>query len=157
MSLVNNTQRPSVFLDASALFAAVFSSTGGARLILRLAESDVLELVISSQVLVEAEGALRRKAPEALGHMALLLDRARCQVIANPTLEEVKAWESVLPYLPDAAVLSAAVSAGADYLVTLDRRHFIENPQLMASPPLPVGTPGDCLAWLCRKLDQPGW
>ena len=157
MSLVNNTQRPSVFLDASALFAAVFSSTGGARLILRLAESAVLELVISSQVLVEAEGALRRKAPEALGHMALLLDRAHCQVVANPTPEEIKAWEPVLPYLPDAAVLTAAVSAGADYLVTLDRRHFIENPQLMASPPLPVGTPGDCLAWLRRKLDQPDW
>ncbi len=153
MSLPNSTQATRVFLDASALFAAVFSETGGARLILRLAESDAIEMVLSSQVLAEAEGALRRKAPEALGHLALLLDRAHCQVIPNPTLEQVNAWQAVIPYLPDAAVLAAALAAQADYLVTLDRQHFLENPLLMASPPLPIGAPGDCIQWLRDQLD----
>jgi predicted nucleic acid-binding protein len=147
VSLPSNIQKPRVFLDASTLFAAVFSATGAARMILRLAESGVIELVASSQVIAEVEGALRRKAPEVLGHLALLLDRARCQVAINPTLEQVKAWQSIISYLPDAAVLAAAVATRANYLVTLDRQHFLHNSLLMANPPLPIGTPGDFLAW----------
>ena len=154
MSLPSNIQKPRVFLDASALFAAVFSATGAARLILRLAESDVVELIVSSQIVAETEGALRRKAPEVLAHLAILLDRARCQVIANPALEQVRAWQSTISYLPDAAVLAAAVANRTDYLVTLDRRHFLENALLMASPPLPIGTPGDFVIWLRGRLDM---
>ena len=154
MSLPNNIPKPRVFLDASALFAAVFSSTGGARMILRLAEGDAVELVISSHILAEVEGALRRKAPDALGYLALLLDRAHCQTITNPSWEQIDEWKSVISYLPDTSVLAAAVAAGVDYLVTLDRKHFLENPCLMSSPPLPVGTPGDFLEWLRRELDR---
>jgi predicted nucleic acid-binding protein len=150
----SNIQKPRIFLDASALFAGVFSARGAARLILRLAESRVIELVVSSQIVAEAEGALRRKAPEVLGHLALLLDRAHCHVVANPTLEQVKAWQSVMSYLPDAAVLAAALTSQADYLVTLDRQHFLENALLMASPPLSIGTLGDCLIWVRDRLDM---
>ncbi len=152
MSLLDNTHKPRVFLDSSALFAAVFSAAGGGRLILHLAEGGAVELVISTHVLAEAENALRRKAPEALGYLALLLDRSNCQIVTNPSLEQVRAWEGLVPYLPGAAVLAAAVNAQADYLVTLDRRHLLENPQLMASPPLLIGTPGDLVAWLRQRL-----
>jgi predicted nucleic acid-binding protein len=141
-------------LDTSALFAAVFSDTGGARMILRLAEGEAIELVISSQVLAEAEGALRRKAPHVLGHLALLLDRARCQVVATPTREQVLSCQPVIEYLPDAAILAAALGAGADYLVTHDRQHFLENPNLLAAPPIRIGTPGDLLAWLRQELES---
>jgi len=153
VSLPNNIQKPKVFLDASALFAAVFSDSGAARLILRLAEEGIIEMLVSSQIVAETEGALRRKAPEVLGYFALLLDRARCRVVANPTLEQITIWRSVISYLPDAAVLAAALSASVDYLVTLDRQHFLRNSLLMARPPLPIGTPGDFLAWLRDRLD----
>ena len=153
MFLTSSTEKPRVFLDASALFAAAFSATGGVRMILKLAEGGLIDLVVSSQVLAEAEGALRRKAPHALGYLALLLDLTHCRVVPNPTPAQVDEWVPIIPYPPDAAVLAAAVGVGADYLVTLDRRHLLENPDLMASLPLPVGTPGDCLAWLRRGLD----
>ena len=154
MSLPTNIRKPSVFLDASVLFAAVFSPTGAARVILRLAESDIIELVASSQVLAEVEGALRQKAPEVLGYLALLLDRAHCHIVANPTLDQVNTWQPVVSHLPDAAVLAAALNAQADYLVTLDRRHFLRNPALMDSPPLPIGAPGDFLTWFRRQVDN---
>lgn len=152
MSLPNNTQKPDVFFDASALFAAIFSSTGGARFILKLAEGGAVNLLVSSQVLAEAEGALRRKAPETLGHFALLLDRSRCRVVPNPTMGQIAHWEKVIHYRPDAAVLAAAVAVEADYLVTLDRQHFLDNPRLMEAPPLPLGTPGDFLNWFRRQV-----
>lgn len=152
MSLLNNTPKPRVFLDSSALFAAILSTAGGARLILHLAEGGAVDVVISAHVLAEVESALRRKVPETLGYLALLLDRANCQIVTNPPLEQVRTWEKLVSYLPDAAVLAAAAGVQADYLVTLDRRHLLENPHLTSSPPLPIGTPGDFLTWLRRRL-----
>ena len=52
--------RISVFLDTSALFAGIWSSEGGARMILRLGETRAIRLLVSPQVLDEIEGALRR-------------------------------------------------------------------------------------------------
>jgi predicted nucleic acid-binding protein len=152
VSLPNNTPKPRVFLDSSALFAAILSTAGGARLILHLAEGGAVEAVISAHVLAEVENALRRKVPEALGYLALLLDQANCQIVTNPPPEQVRTWEELVTYLPDAAVLAAAVGVQADYLVNLDRRHLLENPHLTSSSPVPIGTPGDFLAWLRRRL-----
>lgn len=152
MSLMNNMGRPSVFFDASALFAAIFSEVGGARMILKLAEGGLIDLVISSQVLAEVESALRRKAPGVMGALLLLLDRSHCRVVPNPPLVQVDALVPLIAYRPDAAVLAAAIAAQADYLVTLDRRHFLENARLVSDPPLPIGSPGDCLAWFRQRL-----
>lgn len=59
--------RVSVFLDTSALFAGIWSAEGGARMILKLGEAGAIRLLVSPQVLAEAESALRRKAPETCG------------------------------------------------------------------------------------------
>lgn len=107
-------------------------------MLLKLGESGLIDLAVSAQVLTEVEGALRRKAPAALGHMTLLLDRAR--------------WQMHIPYAPDAAIFAAAVAAQADYLVTLDRRHLLGNSALESAAPLPIGAPGDALAWLRARL-----
>ena len=148
----SSTRKPRVFLDSSALFSGVFSSRGAARLILRLGESGVVELLVSSQVVAETERALRRKAARVLGHLAIVLDASGCRVVPNPALEVVREWESLIPHLPDASLLAAAVAAGADYFVTLDRQHFLENALLMSHPPLRIGTAGDLVDWLRSRL-----
>ena len=155
MSLLNNTQKPTIFADASVLFSSAFSESGGARLLFRLAEFHVATILISPAVLSEAEQALRRKAPQALGHLALLLDAANSQVVDNAPLQEVAFWNQIVGYGPDAGVIATAVAAGAEYLVTLDRRHILGNKQLLQSLPLVAGTPGDCLAWLRTTLISP--
>jgi len=109
-------------------------------------------MAVSWQVLAEVEGALRRKAPETLGHFALLLDRSRCRVVPNPSPDQIATYSNVINYRPDAAVLAAAVATGADYLVTLDRRHFLNNPRLMKAPPLHIGAPGDFLDWFRQQV-----
>ena len=144
--------RPRLFLDASALFAGVFSETGGARMLLKLAEGRLIDLMISAQVLIEVEGALRRKAPQALGHLALLLDRAHCHVVPTPPPEQVARWLAHISYAPDAAVFAAAILAQVDYFVTLDRQHLLGNVDLERASPLNIGTPGDALAWCHPKL-----
>jgi predicted nucleic acid-binding protein len=142
----------SVFLDTSALFAGIWSATGGGRMILKLGEAGAIQLLVSPQVLDEIEGALRRKAPDMLGLLALLLDRSCVEVVPSPMPETVQDSQVLTGHPGDAQVLAAAWATGADYLVTLDRKHFLDNPALRDTVPFPVGTPGDFLAWYRRQL-----
>ena len=82
-----------VFLDTSALFAAVLSETGGARQLLKLGEAGVIALWVGPTVLAEIDAVLARKSPASKTRLALLLDRAgvRPVAIAQPTAAEIEA------------------------------------------------------------------
>ena len=146
--------RINLFLDTSALFAAIWSAQGGGRQLLKLGEAGAVDLWASSQVLTELENALRRKYPEWLGLLALLLERSRLQVTLPPSEAAIAQCGALTAYAPDAHVLAAALTAGADYFVTLDKQHFLENSAVLTAGLLPMGTPGDCLAWLRVQFQQ---
>ncbi len=141
------TQIPDIFLDTSALFSGIWSTTGGARMLLKLGEAQAINLCVSSQVLTEIEGALRRKAPQQLGVLAFMLDRSQIQLRYPASAERLAMCQTIIQYEPDAIVLAAAWQAEIDYFVTLDRQHFLNNAQLHDDAPFEIGTPGDCLAW----------
>jgi predicted nucleic acid-binding protein len=145
-----------VFLDTSALFAGPWSREGGARLLLQLGEAGVLQLRVSALVLEEIERALREKAPETLGRLALVLDRSRLEVAPKPRPARVRQARKLVRHPGDALVIAAAWDAGVDYFVTLDRKHFLDNRALRAALPFPMGTPGDCVAWLRGALGSQG-
>jgi len=138
---------PDVFLDTSALFAGIWSGTGGARMLLKLGEAGVVNLIVSPHVLKEIEAVLRRKSPQSLGSLALLLDRSRITVARPGSKEHLLLYKSLVDYTADAIVLAAAWTCEADYFVTLDRKDVLNNQALQDAAPFPVGTPGDCLAW----------
>ena len=121
-------------------------------MILKLGEVGAIRLLVSPQVLDEIESALRRKAPDMLGLLALLLDRSGIEVVPSPMSKVVQDSQALTGHLGDAQVLAAAWVARADYLVTLDRKHFLDNQALKAAVPFPVGTPGDFLAWYRAQL-----
>lgn len=143
-----------VFLDTSALFAAVLSETGGARQLLKLGEADVLALWVGPTVLAELDAVLERKSPASKVQLALLLDRANVQVGPPLSAAALAQAQTVVTYAPDANVVAEALVAQAAYLVSLDRQHLVGNPQAYTLP-FTIGTPGDCLAWL-RARFQPG-
>lgn len=138
---------PDVYLDSSAIFSALIAESGGARQLLRLGEMRHIVLCVSAAVLTEVENTLRSKAAAQLPSLALWLHGAHIKVVANASSSEVSRHLTLLPYLPDAVVLAAAVRAKVDFFVTLDRKHFLDNAHLRASLAFPLGTPGDCLAW----------
>ncbi len=141
------TPIPDIFLDTSALFAGIWSAVSGVRMLLKLGEARAVKLHVSSQVLTEIEAVLRRKSPESLGSLALLLDRSRIKITPESSPVHLRQCESLVDYAPDAQGLAAAWTAVADYFVTLDRKHFLNNQVMQATIPFPVGTPGDCLTW----------
>ena len=144
------------FLDTSALFAAIWSEEGGGRMLLRLGEAGAVQIVVSRQVLAELERATRRKAPHALASLAVLLDRCRIEVAPEPGREVLTTCKGLVAHPADAKILAAAIASQADYLITLDRQHFLENAKLRQAVPLFVGTPGDFLAWFRGRLTVEG-
>jgi predicted nucleic acid-binding protein len=140
-----------VFLDTSALFAAVLSEKGGSRLILKLGEAGAVRLWVGPRVLQEADAVLARKAVENKVLFALLLDRAKVCVGPEPDDTALALARTVVDYPPDAHIVAEALAAHAEYLVSLDRKHLVGNPRAPESP-FPIGTPGDFLAWFRAHL-----
>lgn len=140
-----------MFFDTSALFAAVWSEEGGARLILKLGEAGAVSLWVGPWVLREADAVLKRKSERSRGRLALLLDKAGVRVGEEAGTAAVGRALKVVEYLPDAQVMAEAMDLGVDYLVSFDRKHLVGNPRAEGLP-FRIGTPGEFLAWYRSKL-----
>ncbi len=145
-------KRVRVFLDTSALLAGIWSAEGGARMILKLGEARIISLLVSHQVLAEIEGAIRRKAPEELGTLTLLLERSNLDITSRINKDKLNKSSKVVNNPGDAKIVAAAWSSDVDYFVSLDKVHFLKNRKLKKLLPFQVGTPGDFLSWFRETL-----
>ena len=132
-----------IFLDTSALFAGIWSESGGARLILRLGEAGALQIVLSQQVLNELDDVLRRKAPHLLPVLARLLDRVQVEIAGQGSAEQYQVCLALSGNPADARILADAWMAGVAYLVSLNQKHILNRPELAKQLPYEIGTPGD--------------
>ena len=139
-----------LFLDASVMVSASHSPSGGSSLIIEVCQGGMFRAVLSSKVILEA----RVNIAEKFGETELL--RFYQQLaglepeIVPPSSSERLAQCTTIVGEKDAHVLAAALDCGADYLLTLDRRHLITTVVLNAGLPLRVITPGEFL----KKLLQ---
>jgi len=119
------------YLDTSVIVAGLWSKSGASRAILELAGAGDLSIIVGVDVLGELEAVLLRKCPHLLPDLRLLLDAAEPSVAARA----------------DAVVVAAAIASSADFFVTFDRQHLLDNALLAAICPFRIGTSGDALAW----------
>jgi predicted nucleic acid-binding protein len=146
-----------LFLDSRALVAGAASETGAARALLVLAEAGHIAIVVSEQVITESERVLARKLPGALPAFRPLLLTARLTIVRDPEPEEVAAHEGLIAHAADLPVLVAAMQANVDYLVTFNRRHFLDDPGVAARSGMRIGSPADALDWLrAQRFAEPG-
>ncbi len=135
-----------LFLDASVLFAAALSETGGAREIIRRGFAGELDLVVSDFVLEEARRNLAAKAPASLPAFEAFVGAAPFVVVdATRHQVEVMARHTAAK---DAPVVAAAKRARAAYLVSHDHAHLVGNADLERVAGLRILTPGSVLALL---------
>lgn len=139
--MVQSKKELSVFLDASVLVAAALSPAGGSFRILSELPLRGFRYVTSQHTFGEAENAIMRKYPDRnieLHHLAIFLDF----VHDASDIFAVRLADIIDP--KDAPVLAAALKSNVDILVTLDRKHFLENPKLRKKyHRLEIMTPGD--------------
>jgi len=137
-----------VFLDANVFFAATRSPRGGSGFILELAKKGKLEIVTINQALLEAErNILKKLGVQYLNrHYQNLLEvKPKIQSIGFITLKEIAKFKKLLP-TKDIPILFGAIASGAQVLITLDRKHFLENKKLQKLEfPLRIVNPGGFL------------
>jgi len=146
--------RPDFFLDSSALFAGVVSAAGAARALLLLGEAGLVTITISEQVAAETERAVARKVPRALAYYREALRSSGLRIVRNPSPEAIEAHRDIVAHSADVPIVVAAMKARVDYLVSFNRRHFVDDPGVAARSGLRIGAPGDALAWARELLTR---
>jgi predicted nucleic acid-binding protein len=143
---------PNLFFDSSALFAGIISATGAARALRILSEGELITITTSEQVVAETERALARKAPMTLIRYREALVSAKLRIFARPSAAEVRVHQTIIAHQADVPIVVAAMQAKVDYLITLNRRHFIDDPAVARRSGLRIGTPGDGLTSVRGQL-----
>lgn len=111
----------SVFVDSSVLFSAVNSPTGGSSKLFTLKQ---IKLVTSTLVLTEVERNTRKKLKSYhLERFFLLVDKIAIKD-QLPDEKLVRKAEEVI-VKKDTVILAEAKQAKSNFLVTLDKKHFL--------------------------------
>ncbi|MCC6301079.1 MAG: PIN domain-containing protein [Anaerolineales bacterium] len=144
--------KPTIFLDSSALVAGAISKTGAAFALLQLGEAGEVQLLVSEMVIVEAERTLAAKSPRTLNDLRSLIKSSKLSILHNPSEEESNSNLYLIQDPSDVPILLAAMKANVDFLVTHNRKHFLDDPKVAENSGLRIGAPGDALAWLRENL-----
>jgi predicted nucleic acid-binding protein len=110
----------------------------------------LIELVISRQVLIEADRNLSTKLPAVVPDYERLLKALKPSVVEDPVPEAVKEARSVIHH-NDAPILAAARKANVDYLVSWNTKHF-HTRLVREFVHFQVVTPGELLQEFRRML-----
>jgi predicted nucleic acid-binding protein len=112
-----------IFADANVLIAGADSRTGASHAVLMLAEVGLFHLVVSRQVLDEAERNLRKKLPKALPVFAAIMATLNLEIVSDPAPEIWQPWAQIIEP-KDAPILAAAITGRVDRLLTLNTKDF---------------------------------
>ena len=133
-----------VFIDTNVLIAGLLSPAGASAAIRDLGETEEILLVLSRQVLVEADRVISTKFPLFLDRYRIFIKNLNPLLAEDPLAAQIQEAEAVIHDPDDAPILAVVKRARVDYLVTLDTRHF-HTPKVRAFLPIPILTPAEFL------------
>ena len=146
-------ERWRVFLDTNVLIAGLVSQTCASAAILDLGEAEELEIVVSQQVLVEADRVFQAKFPHLLDRYRKFIKNAAPYLADDPSAAAVEEARRLI-HPDDASILAAAKQEPIGYLVTLDTRHFT-TPKVRAFLSVPIVTPAEFLTAFRKFWEHP--
>jgi predicted nucleic acid-binding protein len=120
------TPKIKVFVDTSVLISGLASLTGASGGVLDLCEAEVIQMVISRQVIVEADRNFSAKLPRLLSRFRQFVRDLKPLMIDGPSPGLVRKAAGVVGR-KDASILAAAQEGQVDYLITLDKKHFLSS------------------------------
>lgn len=132
-----------VLLDTSVIISGLNSKTGASTGILTLSKQKTITIFITPYILEEAASVIRRKFPKLLPYFKQLVGADVFDLIPNPPAAIVKRAAKIISDLKDAAILSTAIEEKVDFLITLDRKHFIDDPTVARKSDLKIVLPKD--------------
>lgn len=140
-----------VFLDANVYFSGFFSKKGASALILELARHKKLSITTSRLVLREADRNLRKKTTaKIVKGFHRFLKEVKIDVLPPIRGKLLERYEPFI-HPKDVPVLAVAMESKVDYLITLDRKHFLNPKVSVCAGKMKILTPGDFIQEQLRK------
>lgn len=140
-----------VFLDANVYFSAARSKSGASAAVLELAKSKQLRVFATSTVLQEAERNIRLKESPAIRvRFYEMVKQCHPTSIAINKRQAEKRFLKIINR-KDTYVLEGARKAKVKYLITLDRRHFMNPKMKTVAFPFRILSPGQFLRILASR------
>ena len=136
-------QKIKVFIDTSVLIAGVASLTGASAAVLDLCEAESIQMVISRQVLVEADRNFSAKLPGLINEFRQFIRNLVPLMVEDPPAAAVERAAGLIDR-KDAAILAAAIESKVEFLITLDKKHFLKQ-KVQRNIPIEICTPSDFL------------
>jgi putative PIN family toxin of toxin-antitoxin system len=133
------TQKIKVFIDTNVLIAGLNSVTGASATLLDLCEAGVIQMVVSRQVLIEADRNVAGKFPQLVDRFRQFMHTLAPLMVEDPKLASMEKAAAIVDR-KDAPILAAAQNANVDFLITLDKKHFL-NPKTRQKVMLKVASP----------------
>lgn len=96
-------------------------------------------MVVSRQVLIEADRNFAAKFPELVDRFRQFMHNLTPLMVEDPAPESMEKAATIVDR-KDAPILAAAQNANVDFLITLDKRHFL-NPKTRQKVMLKVVSP----------------
>jgi predicted nucleic acid-binding protein len=149
---MGNKRRIRIFLDTSALIAGIVSSKGAARELLRLAEAGLIDVVISRQVIVEADRNIEAKLRHMLADYRHYMKTLSPELLKDLPAKDIRKYARLINK-DDAPILAAAEISGADYLITWDKKHFVTS-KVKKNVKVKIVTPGEFLHEFREHLER---
>ena len=137
------SQRIKVFIDSNVLIAGVASVTGASAAVLDLCEAEILQMVVSRQILVEADRNFSAKLPNLVIQFRRFIQNLAILMVEDPPAKAVERAAGLIDR-KDAAILAAAMESEVDYSITLDKKHFLKQ-EVRHNIPIIVCTPAEFL------------
>ncbi len=131
--------KPRIFIDSSVLFSAAYSAKGHSRDLLLMGASGEVTIIISQFV-------MRETIRNLLGLKSPPLNELE-QIVQNASIELVDATKQAvldaakLITLKDAPIIAAAKFAKVNMLVSMDKKHILNRPELEDYINAPIVTP----------------
>ena len=148
---------PRVFLDSCVLVEGLVAPWSSSRGVLILGRSSLLTFVLAEIVIEETRRALTRKiGPEYGGQrllsndFKLLLERLIIEPAPHVSVPEFEAASKLIRHRNDAPVLTAALKAKPDWLLSGNTSHFA--PAVAKRTGLRITTPANFLDQCARIL-----
>lgn len=114
-----STPQLRAFLDANILIRGVTLPRFPYEILRHAAHGDFIP-VVSPLVLTGARLYVREFFPQCQTDLELALGLLRCELVANPSLEEIAAYPGLMRDVKDIPVAVAAIQARVDCLVSTD-------------------------------------
>lgn len=141
-----------IFFDTSVYIAALLSPKGAAGELVRLVEAGAIRMIVSQEVIIEADRVLTAKFPELIQESRRLWRDLTPEVATDPTINQAELFLEKL-FKADALILCSAHLAKVSAFVTWNTRDFM-GPDIRLLVDFPIVVPTDGLN-LFRKWVEP--